>query len=71
MKIFLPTKNMPGLQILLCYGFGCNKTHMVLDLDYGSIINHHESVNVEAVNIVHMFYRVRGFSMMESDTLKL
>ena len=62
--IFLP-RNIPGLQTPLWYGFGHNKTHMVLDLDYGSVINHHESANAEAIRVKSMHYRVRGMSMCE------
>jgi hypothetical protein len=59
MILFLP-RNIPGLQTLLCYTFGNNQTHMVLDLDYGSLINHHESANAEAFRVNHMYYRVRS-----------
>ena len=63
MTLFLPN-NFPPRQIAECYIFGHNKTHMALDLDYGSIINHHESANARAkVAGVHnsMHYWVRGF----------
>ena len=52
---------IPGLQTPLYYSFGHNKTHIALDLDYGSIVNHHESANAEAVRINTKYYRVRGF----------
>ena len=69
MTLLLP-RNIPGFQTLLCYGFGHNKTHMFLDLDYGSIINHHESANAAAMRVNNMYYRVRGFSVCESQCSK-
>ena len=66
MTLFLP-RNIPGFQTLLCYGFGHNETHLFLDLDYGSIINHHESANAAAMRVNSMYYRVRGFLMCESQ----
>ena len=65
----LPGGN-PGLQTLRCYAFAHNKTHMGVDLDYGSIINHHESANTEAIGIKKMYYRVREFLMCESQCSK-
>ena len=50
MTLLLP-KTFPRGQAPRDYVFGHNETHMALSLDYGSIINHHESFNVEAVNI--------------------
>ena len=32
------------------YVFAYNETHAALILDYGSVINHHESPNVEAIH---------------------
>ena len=58
---------IPGLQTPLYYSFGHNRTHIVLDLDYGSIINHHESANAEAMRVDNMYYAVRGFFMCESE----
>ena len=45
--LFLP-KNFPKTQALRNYVFGHNETHMALALDYGSVLNHHESPNVKA-----------------------
>ena len=69
MILFLP-RNIPGLQTLQCYTFRKNQTHMVLDLDYGSMINHHESANAEAIRVINMYYRVRGFLMCELQCSK-
>ena len=69
MTLFLP-KSFPRRQTLRCYSFGHNETHMALDLDYGSIINHHESANARAEAVDNMYYRVRGFSMFESQCSK-
>ena len=57
--IFLP-RNIPGLRLqpLACYVFQHNNTHSVLDLDYGSILNHHEKYNVQSIT---MQDRVRGY----------
>ena len=44
--LFLPN-NFPSGQVLRNYGFGYNETHTGLVLDYGSLLNHHESPNVE------------------------
>ena len=40
--------NIPGSQIVHSYTFGHNETYMSLALDYGSLINHHESANARA-----------------------
>ena len=69
MILVLP-RNIPALRTLRCYGFGHNETHMALDLDYGSIVNHHESANAEAVKINTKYYRVRGLLMCESQCSK-
>ena len=42
--------NVPKNQALRNYVFGLNETHIALALDYGSILNHHESANVHAVH---------------------
>ena len=65
MTLFLPV-NIPGLQTPRYYSFDHNKTHMAVDLDYGSLINHHESANAEAEAVDNM-YRVRAFFMYESE----
>ena len=46
--LFLP-KSFTTSQVLENYAFGYNETHVGLVLDYGSVLNHHESANVEAV----------------------
>ena len=46
--LFLPD-NIPKNQILYNYVFSFNETHIGLFLDYGSLLNHHESANVKAV----------------------
>ena len=70
MTLYLPY-NLPWGQTTQCYIFGHNETHTALDLDYGSIINHHESANARVIGVNNdMYYRVRGFSMCESQCLK-
>ena len=59
MTLFLP-RNFPRGQTLKCYAFSHNKTHIALDLDYGSIVNHHEHANAKASGVTDMYYRVRG-----------
>ena len=51
MTLFLP-ENLPKSQPVRNYVFGHNETHMALALDYGSLINHHESANARAGNII-------------------
>ena len=65
--LFLP-KNFPKKQVLLNYVFGYNETHIGLVLDYGSVLNHHESANVKAVefpasNNIHFRVRNSGFCL--------
>ena len=63
--LFLPA-NFPKNQVLRNYGFTHNATHIALVLDYGSIANHHESANVEAVHfpkLRNFHFRVRGRSI--------
>ena len=48
MTLFLP-KNFPSELSPWYFCFGHNKTHMGVALDYGSIVNHHESPNAEKV----------------------
>merc|ERR1719174_2768806 len=48
--LFLPN-NFPNNQVLYNYVFCHNETHMALVLDYGSVLNHHESANVEEVPV--------------------
>jgi len=61
--LFLP-RSFPQRQILQWYVFNHNKTHMALDLDYGSIINHYEHANARGVGVTNMHYRLRGFPRM-------
>ena len=69
MTLYLP-RNFPRGQTPRYYVFSHNKTHMAWDLDYGSIINHHESANARAAGADNMHYRVRRFSMCESSCSK-
>ena len=48
MTMFLPI-NFPRSQAPWHYAFGYNKTHIALDLDYGSIFNHQENANARAL----------------------
>ena len=62
--LFLP-ENFPNSQVLRNYVFGHNQTHIALVLDYGSVLNHHESANVHAISdsqLAHVLFEVRmGF----------
>ena len=69
MTLFLP-KNFPRGQSTQCYVFRHNETHTALDLDYGSIINHHESANARASGDFNLNYLVREFSMCKSQCSK-
>ena len=44
-------ENLPPSQVLHNYAFNYNDTHMALIIDYGSVLNHHESANAQAVRI--------------------
>ena len=48
MTMFLP-RNIVQFQDVHNYAFEYNETHLALGLDYGSIINHHESANTKAM----------------------
>ena len=75
--LYLP-KNFPKSQALRNYVFAHNETHMGLVLDYGSILNHHDSANVQAVTTlenhtkkVDINFRVRaGFLCANSNVQK-
>ena len=72
--LFLP-KNFPKSQVLRNYVFGHNETHMGLVLDYGSVLNHHESANVKPAavpgsNNVHFQVRM-GFQYANRNALKI
>jgi hypothetical protein len=73
--LFLPN-NFPKSQALRNYVFGHNETHMSLVLDYGSVLNHHESANVRAVQFQpssnNVNFRVRmGFVCGNRNVLKI
>ena len=75
--LFLP-QNFPENQVLRNYVFGYNETHMALALDYGSILNHHESANAKAVRFFglppgnDLQFRVRmGFVCGNHNVLKI
>ena len=62
MTLFLPS-NFPKSQIVLNYVFGYNETHSALAVDYGSLVNHHDSFNVEASGDDDTQFHVRrGFT---------
>ena len=48
-KTLLLPINFPPYEFVHNYVFGYNKTHIALVLDYGSLLNHHESANVKPV----------------------
>ena len=50
MTLFLPN-NFPKSEAVHNYMFGHNKTHSALVLDYGSVLNHHESPNTKAKKV--------------------
>ena len=54
--LFLP-KNLPDDLSFRHYRFGYNETHTAVPLNYGSILNHHESANTRLTN---MNFYVRG-----------
>ena len=47
MTLYVPN-NLPKYQVVKNYVFDHNVTHSALILDYGSLLNHHESANVKA-----------------------
>ena len=59
MTLLLP-RNIPPRQSPHCYVFSHNETHSALDLDYGSIINHHESANARATGVDNMLLYTRS-----------
>ena len=50
MTLFLPN-NFPKAEAIHNYVFGHNKTHTAVVLDYGSLMNHHESANTKAKRV--------------------
>ena len=74
--LFLP-ENFPKCHVRN-YVFGHNHTHMAFVLDYGSVLNHHESANVKAVVDIHRpasdnvhFQVRRGFVCANHNALKI
>ena len=51
MTLFLP-KKISKSEAVGNYVFGHNETHSALVLDYGSLINHHESPNTKPIRLV-------------------
>ena len=74
--LFLP-ENFPKGEDLRNYVFGHNETHMALVLDYGSVLNHHENANVQALDIhiprlTNVHFQVRmGFVCANCNVLKI
>ena len=48
MTLFLP-EYFPKSETVHNYMFGHNETHRALVLDYGSVLNHHNSANARAI----------------------
>ena len=59
--VFLPNNFPQGVSVWY-YVFAYNETHMAVPLDYGSLLNHHESANTRVWfglnNNLH--FQVRG-----------
>ena len=69
--LFLP-KTFPKDQAPWDYTFGHNETHVALSLDYGSLINHHESFNVAPIGSTHLRFQVRrGFQFANHNVSKI
>ena len=75
MTLYLPY-NLPGSQIVSNYIFSHNKTHSGLVIDYGSLLNHHESPNTKTAEMfgsgpnIHFQVR-RGFQCVNRNVLKI
>ena len=74
MTLFLPN-NFSPLSIGY-YIFAYNATHVAMPLDYGSLLNHHESTNAEAVGVSgcvsNVYFRVRrGFLFANHNVSKV
>ena len=73
--LYLPN-NFPKTQALRNYVFGHNETHMGLVLDYGSLLNHHESPNIKPgkefkeSELVHFKVSI-GFQYVRRNTAKI
>ena len=77
MTLYLPY-NLPRSQVVCSYAFDHNETHAGLGIDYGSLLNHHESANVKHVsisgsdpNVVFQVRRVSHLSFMNGNVLKI
>ena len=69
--LFLP-KNFPRRQAAWYYLFGHNKTHMALVLDYGSLVNHHESANTRHTGFNNIHFQVRrDFQCANRNVVKI
>ena len=72
--LYLP-KNIPQNEFLHDYVFGYNDTHMLMVVDIGSILNHHESANVKPVAIpgsdIAYFQVCMGFQCANRNVLKI
>ena len=73
--LFLP-ENFPSEHIIRNYVFGHNDTHVALALDYGSLFNHHERANVQAVDFPllndNVYFEVRrGFVYTNRNVLNV
>ena len=53
-KTLILPNNFPHSQVLRNYVFGHNQTHVALALDFGSVLNHHEDANVQAVHFTDL-----------------
>ena len=76
MTLYLPY-NVPRSQVVCNYIFHHNTTHSGLVIDYGSLLNHHESANVKSESIeeesgpnIHFQVR-RGFQCVNRNVLKI
>ena len=75
MTLYLPY-NLPKSQVVQNYNFDHNQTHSALVIDYGSLLNHHESANVKALTFsrpdpnVHFLVR-RDFQYANRNILKI
>ena len=75
MTLYLPN-NLPKSQVVHNYVFGHNVTHMGLVIDYGSLLNHHESANVKALTVSRrgpnlVFLVRRGFHCTNRNVLNI
>ena len=74
--LYLPN-NFPNGLAVRNYVFNHNETHIGLVLDYGSLLNHHESANVQAGRDVsesndNVLFQVRmGFQCANRNNLKI